>query len=323
MRTAEQLAARGLRVFRAGIWKPRTKPGHFEGVGKRGLAWLAEVKRRTHMRVATEVATREHAEAALDAGVDILWIGARTSSNPFAVQEIADTLRGCDATVLVKNPITPDVDLWQGAIERIANAGITNIGAIHRGFGAYGQSKYRNKPQWDIPIALRGKLRGISVLCDPSHISGRRELVEEVCQTAFDMNMDGLIVESHIAPACALSDAAQQLSPTELSALLGRLKLRKGNAPNEDINILRTQIDEIDGGIVDLLARRMKLIQEIGKHKKACDMAIFQDGRYDRVREQWIENGRKQGLDADFLSQIYELIHSASVHAQLRMGENN
>lgn len=321
--TAWQLHDIGVRIFRAGIWKPRTKPGSFEGIGEEGLPWLRKVKEETGMLVATEVATQEHVNKALEAGIDILWIGARTSANPFAVQEIADAVKGTDTTILIKNPVTPDTELWAGAIERIYNAGIRNIAAIHRGFGAYGQNTYRNRPQWDIPLELRRKIKGISIICDPSHITGRRDLIQDVCQQAMDLNMDGLIIESHISPDTALSDAMQQITPQVLSEILHSLVVREDNKSNDQINILRTQIDEIDNTIIDAIAKRMDIACSIGKYKKDNNMTVFQTERYNSVLAKWIELGSKYNLDAEFISRIYEAIHSEAVRQQIDVIRNS
>lgn len=322
MQTAEGLHKAGIEIFRAGLWKPRTKPGFFEGVGERGLEWLKRVKRETGMLVATEVATEEHVRKATEAGIDILWIGARTSANPFAMQEIADSIENKDITVLVKNPVTPDTDLWIGAIERLHNAGIRNIGAIHRGFGAFGQTVYRNKPQWDIPIELRRKIKGITIICDPSHISGRRDIIQDICQQAMDLNMDGFIIESHICPDCALSDAKQQVTPEELTRILDSIIIREPDKSDEKINILRTQIDEIDNTLIDTIARRMEVARNIGLYKKENNMTIFQSDRYSKVLEKWNEQGARHQLDENFLNKLYELIHSEAVRQQIEIIRN-
>ena len=243
MATARNLASNGIKIFRAGIWKPRTKPGGFEGIGVEGLEWLKRVKSETGMYVATEVANKAHVEAALNAGVDILWIGARTTANPFAIQEIADAIKGTDSTVLIKNPVNPDLELWIGAMERIYNAGIRHIGAIHRGFSAYGKHLYRNLPQWHIPIELRRRIPNIQIFCDPSHIGGKRELVAPLSQQAMDMGFDGLIVESHCDPDCAWSDKSQQVTPDVLNFILNMLVIRDTTQSTENLSLLRQQID--------------------------------------------------------------------------------
>ena len=251
MATARELAKNGVKIFRAGIWKPRTKPGGFEGVGEQGLAWLRRVKDETGMLVATEVATKQHVKAALDAGVDVLWIGARTSANPFAMQEIADALVGVDVPVLVKNPVNPDLELWIGAMQRLYNAGLRRIGAIHRGFSAYGKHLYRNMPQWHIPIELRRRLPNLTIFCDPSHIGGKRELVAPLSQQAMDMGFDGLIIESHCEPDSAWSDKSQQVTPEVLNFILHTLVVRDSVQTTESLALLRQQIDQIDSELLD------------------------------------------------------------------------
>ena len=261
--TARSLAAEGFRIYRAGLWKPRTKPGGFEGIGVEGLAWLKEVKKETGMYVSTEVATAKHVYECLKAGIDVLWVGARTTANPFAVQEIADALKGVDIPVLVKNPVNPDLELWIGALERLNMAGLKKIGVIHRGFSAYVKSKYRNVPQWQLPIEIKRRFPDMLMICDPSHISGKREYIQEVSQQAMDLGFDGLIIESHICPEIALSDAAQQVTPTSLREILGKLIIRDIDSENieykENIDELRAQIDDIDNDILELLTRRMKV----------------------------------------------------------------
>ena len=257
METATELAKNGIRIFRAGIWKPRTKPGGFEGIGSVGLEWLRRVKKETGMLTATEVANRKHVEEALNAGVDVLWIGARTAANPFAMQEIADSRSGTDATVLVKNPINPDLELWIGGMQRIYNAGIRRIGAIHRGFSAYGKHLYRNMPQWHIPIELRRRMPELTLFCDPSHIGGKRELVAPISQQAMDMGFDGLIVETHCEPDCAWSDKAQQITPEVLNYILNTLVVRDTTQTTESLSLLRQQIDQIDNELLEALGKRM------------------------------------------------------------------
>ena len=244
--TARELAAEGVRIFRAGLWKPRTKPGGFEGVGAEGVAWLRRVKRETGMYTATEVATRKHVMAALEGGIDMIWIGARTTANPFAMQEIADALRGHDIPVLVKNPVSPDLELWIGGVERIYNAGIRRLGVIHRGFTSIDKSLYRNHPMWSIPIELHRRLPGLQIFCDPSHIGGRRELIAPLSQQAMDLGFDGLIVEAHCSPDCAWSDKAQQVTPQGLAYICRSLVIREANTTTESLSELRSQIDKID-----------------------------------------------------------------------------
>lgn len=319
--TARPLAAAGIPVLRAGIWKPRTKPGGFEGVGIPGLPWLAAAKAATGMAVATEVATRAHTLAAVQAGVDILWIGARTSANPFAVQEVADALAetGFDGPVLVKNPVNPDLELWIGALQRVYNAGIRRLGAIHRGFSAYGAHLYRNMPEWRIPIELRRRMPALPIICDPSHIAGRRELVPALAQQALDMGFDGLIVESHCCPDCALSDKAQQLTPQALAQMVAGLTVRRGADDSESLRLLRDEIDGIDREIVDMLARRMAVCREIGQHKHALRMPVLQTDRYDSLLSSRAAQGVEMGMSDDFMRAILSAIHEESVRQQLAM----
>lgn len=268
MTTAKSLSDKGIKIFRAGIWKPRTKPGGFEGIGVEGLSWLKEVKKETGMYVATEVATAKHVYECLKADVDIVWIGARTTANPFAVQEIADALKGVDIPVYVKNPVNPDLELWIGALERINNAGLKRIGAIHRGFSSYDKKIYRNLPQWHIPIELRRRIPNLPIICDPSHIGGKRELIAPLCQQAMDLGFDGLIIESHCNPECAWSDAAQQVTPDILDYILNLLVIRSEHQTTENLNELRRQIDECDNDLMDILAKRMRVCREIGTFKR-------------------------------------------------------
>jgi len=319
METARQLAARGIKIFRAGIWKPRTKPGGFEGIGVEGLPWLKEVKKETGMYVATEVATAKHVFEALKAGIDILWIGARTTANPFAMQEIADALRGVDIPVLVKNPVNPDLELWIGALERINQAGLKRLAAIHRGFSSYDKKIYRNLPQWHIPIELRRRIPNLPILCDPSHIGGKRELVAPLCQQAMDLGFDGLIVESHCNPDCAWSDAAQQVTPDILDYILNLLVIRETNQSTENLNELRKQIDECDDELIQILAKRMRVAREIGTYKKEHDMTILQTGRYNEILEKRGSQGALCGMDADFIKKVFEAIHEESVRQQMEI----
>ena len=319
MQTARELADKGIRIFRAGIWKPRTKPGCFEGVGVQGLAWLKEVRSETGMLVATEVATAKHVYECLKAGVDVLWIGARTTANPFAMQEIADALRGVDVPVLVKNPVNPDLELWIGALERINQAGLKRLAAIHRGFSAYDKRIYRNLPQWHIPIELRRRIPNLPILCDPSHIGGKRELVAPLCQQAMDLGFDGLIVESHCNPDCAWSDAAQQVTPDILDYILNLLVIRETNQSTENLNELRKQIDECDDDLIQVLAKRMRVAREIGTYKKEHGMTILQTGRYNEILEKRGSQGALCGMDADFIKKVFEAIHEESVRQQMEI----
>lgn len=319
--TARELAANGIKIFRAGIWKPRTMPGGFEGVGQEGLQWLREVKEQTGMYVATEVATRTHVMQALEAGVDMLWIGARTSANPFAMQEIADALAeaGKDVPVLVKNPVNPDLELWIGAMQRIYNAGIHRIGAIHRGFSTYGKHLYRNLPQWRIPIELRRRFPKLPVFCDPSHIGGKRELIASISQQALDMSFSGLIVESHCDPDCALSDKAQQITPEVLNFILHTLVLRDKSSSTESLDLLRQQIDRIDDELLELLNRRMRVAREIGEYKKENSMPVIQATRYNDLMQRRVSAAQEMGMSADFMRSVLAAIHEESVRQQIEI----
>lgn len=317
---ARALSAAGVGLFRAGVWKPRTMPGGFEGVGEIGLSWLQRVKRETGMAIATEVATVEHVRAALNAGIDILWMGARTSANPFAMQEIADLLHGHDeVTVLVKNPVNPDLELWMGALQRIRGAGITRIGAVHRGFSSAGEHIYRNDPQWHIPFELRRRAPGMTILCDPSHIGGRRELVEPLAQQAMDMGFDGLMIESHCDPDHALSDSAQQVTPSELLAMLGRLVIRSGRPIEDELALLRQQIDDCDHELLAVLARRMSVSREIGRFKKTQNLRIVQPARYQDMINARLSEADSLGLSQGFVERIIQAIHEESVRQQLEL----
>lgn len=322
METAKDLAKNGVRIFRAGIWKPRTKPGGFEGVGSVGLTWLQEVKKETGMLVATEVANKQHVEEALNAGVDVLWIGARTSANPFAIQEIADSLVGADVPVLVKNPVNPDLELWIGAMQRIYNAGIRQIGAIHRGFSAYGKHLYRNMPQWHIPIELRRRMPELTLICDPSHIGGKRELVAPLSQQAMDMGFDGLIVESHCDPDSAWSDKSQQVTPEVLNFILNMLVVRDTTQTTESLTLLRQQIDQIDNDLLEALSKRMRISREIGQYKKEHSMPVVQTGRYDDILNSRAAAAEELGMNGDFMKTVYQAIHEESVRQQIEVLNN-
>lgn len=317
--TARQLHAQGIKIFRAGVWKPRTKPGGFEGNGEPALEWLKEVKKETGMYVSTEVATAKHVELALKYGIDLLWVGARTTADPFAVQEIADTLKGVDIPVLVKNPVNPDLELWIGALERLNNAGITQLGAIHRGFSSYDKKLYRNLPQWHIPIELHRRLPDLPIVCDPSHISGRRDLIAPLCQQAMDLQFSGLIIESHCDPDKAWSDASQQITPEVLALILNNLVVRTTNASTENITALRKQIDEIDMSVLEILAKRMRISREIGQYKKEHDMPILQSKRYDEIISKRVADGKSMSMGEDFLNTIFEAIHAESVRQQMEI----
>ena len=319
MAVAGELAAMKINVFRAGIWKPRTRPNAFEGVGSEGLAWLRRVKEETGMKIAIEVANVKHVYDALKNGVDVLWIGARTSANPFAVQEIADSLRGVDVTVLVKNPVNPDVELWIGALERINAAGITHLGAIHRGFSSYGKSVYRNDPHWQIPIELRRRVPGLPIINDPSHICGKRDLIMEMCQTAIDLDFDGLIVETHCNPDHAWSDAAQQITPQHLDYIIKNMVLRKQDVDNKNavtLEELRMQIDKLDDEVLQLMEQRMGISERIGMFKKENNVTILQSNRWNELLKKRINVGLFKGLSADFVQKIYSAIHEESIQHQ-------
>lgn len=319
--TAMALKSAGIKILRAGVWKPRTKPGGFEGVGVEALAWLAKAKELTGMLTATEVATRAHVEAALEAGIDLLWIGARTSANPFAMQEVADALQaaGRDIPVLVKNPVNPDLELWIGAMERIYNAGIQRLGAIHRGFSAYGKHLYRNLPQWHIPIELRRRIPGLPVFNDPSHIGGKRELIASISQQALDMGFSGLIIESHCDPDQAWSDKAQQVTPEVLDFILSTLVLRDSTCTTESLQQLRKQIDALDNELLEILNKRMRVACEIGQFKKEHRMPVLQAGRYDDLMSNRVRLAEEMGMSGEFMRKVLAAIHEESVRRQLEI----
>lgn len=317
--TARQLAAAGVRIFRAGIWKPRTMPGCFEGVGLAGLPWLKKVKEETGMLVGTEVASKSHVISAIAAGLDIIWIGARTSASPFAMQEIADTLKelNADIPVLIKNPVNPDLDLWIGAVTRIYNAGIRRIGVIHRGFSTYGKHIYRNQPMWALPFEFARRYPEIPVICDPSHITGEHDLVAPLSRHALDMGFDGLMIESHVNPSCALSDAKQQLLPSELAELMKELTVREKPTGTPELDALRSDIDHIDSELLELLAKRMEISKKIGEYKKAHNMMVVQLGRHDSIMKDRTDTGERLGLPKMFVGRIMSAIHEESVKRQL------
>ena len=317
--TAKDLAARGCKIFRAGVWKPRTKPGGFEGNGEKALPWMQEVKKETGMQVAIEVATPEHVELALKYGVDILWVGARTTANPFAMQALADSLQGVDVPVLVKNPVNPDLELWIGAMERINQAGIKRLGAIHRGFSSYDKKIYRNLPMWQIPIELHRRIPELPIFCDPSHIGGRRELIAPLCQQAMDLGFDGLIVESHCDPDKAWSDAKQQVTPDVLEYILSLLVVRSETCTTEGITTLRKQIDELDNQLMELMAKRMRVCREIGQYKKEHNMTVLQTARYSEILEKRGAQGALCGMDSQFVAKVFEQIHEESVRQQIEI----
>ena len=319
MQTAQQLAQKGCHIFRAGVWKPRTKPGGFEGNGETALPWLTQVKKETGMLVATEVATPEHVELALKYDVDVLWVGARTSANPFAMQALADAMKGLDVPVLVKNPVNPDLELWIGALERINQAGIKRLGAIHRGFSSYDKKIYRNLPMWQIPIELHRRIPNLPIICDPSHIGGSRELIAPLCQQAMDLGFEGLIVESHCEPDKAWSDAKQQVTPDVLDYILSLLVIRDEKATTEGITMLRKQIDDLDNQLMDLLAKRMRVCREIGQYKKEHNMTVLHTARYNEILEKRGAQGALCGMGAKFVKKIFEEVHEESVRQQIEI----
>ena len=317
--TARELAAEGFKLFRAGLWKPRTKPGGFEGVGVEGIAWLQRVKRETGMYTATEVATRKHVLAAIEGGIDMIWIGARTTANPFAMQEIADALRGHDIPVLVKNPVSPDLELWIGAIERIYNAGIRRLGVIHRGFTSIDKSLYRNHPMWAIPIELHRRLPRLPIFCDPSHIGGKRELIAPLSQQAMDLGFDGLIIEAHCSPDCAWSDKAQQVTPEALAYIIRNLVIRDESITTESLTELRSQIDKLDDQLLELLSRRMRVSRDIGQYKKEHNMPVLQTQRYEELLARRAGQAGQMGMDREFMRTVLQAIHEESIRQQMEV----
>jgi chorismate mutase len=307
-------------IYRGGIWKPRTRPGSFEGVGSVGLKWLQLVKRETGLPVGTEVANAQHTEEALKAEIDVLWIGARSTASPFVVQEIADVVKGSDSVIMVKNPVNPDVHLWMGAIERINQAGIKNIVGIHRGFTPFRQTKYRNYPNWKTFIELKRLLPNLPIICDPSHIAGKREYLYEISQKAFDMGMEGLMIESHIDPSSALSDAAQQLTPEDLAKLLDKLVIRYENANNPDfenqLDVLRNRIDAIDSELLETLSSRVEIVKQIGRYKKDNNVTALQINRWTQLMENRVNMGKNLDLNETFVKILFQLIHEDSVRMQ-------
>lgn len=315
--TAKAIAPMGIAVFRAGVWKPRTKPGTFEGVGAPALEWLAEVKRTTGMAVTTEVASPVHVEQALRGGIDILWLGARTTANPFAVQEIADALRGTDARVMVKNPVSPDIELWTGALERLYNAGITRLAAIHRGFTSYEGGIYRNPPQWALAIELKRRFPALTCVCDPSHMAGRREPIAELCQRAMDLSYDALMIECHCAPDTALSDKNQQLTPDALRQVLSQLVVRNAPLSPEAMAELRAEIDQLDSRLIEILAQRMDVSRRIGEYKRANSVPILQIRRHDEILSRLASAAELRGMNRNFIKIIVEAIHEESIRVQM------
>ncbi|WP_025003230.1 bifunctional 3-deoxy-7-phosphoheptulonate synthase/chorismate mutase type II [Prevotella dentasini] len=317
MTTARLLAGKGCRIFRAGVWKPRTKPGGFEGNGEKALPWMKRVKDETGMLISTEVATPGHVELALKYGMDLLWIGARTTANPFAVQALADSLRGIDVPILIKNPVNPDLELWIGALQRLNQAGLRRLGAIHRGFSSYEKKIYRNLPMWQIPIELHRRIPGLPIVCDPSHIGGRRDLIAPLCQQAMDLGFGGLIVETHCSPDEAWSDARQQVTPDMLGRILSHLVIRNGSAGTGELSRLRAQIDELDNNLMELLAKRFGICREIGSFKKEHNLTVLQSARYGEILEKRGAQARLCGMSPEFAAHVFELIHEESVRQQL------
>lgn len=323
-----RLLAKDHRVFiyRGGVWKPRTRPGSFEGIGSIGLKWLRMVREETGLPVGTEVANAQHTEEALKEGIDVLWIGARSTASPFVVQEIADVVKGSNAVIMVKNPVNPDVQLWMGAIERIYQAGIRNIVAIHRGFTPFSETKYRNYPNWQTVIELRRMMPEVPIICDPSHIAGKREYLYEVSQKAFDMGLEGLMLESHIDPSCALSDKEQQLTPADLAKLLDRLVIRHESADNpmfeNQLEVLRNRIDALDTELLEVLSSRMDIVKEIGLYKKEHNVTALQINRWAQLMDARIKMGEKLNLNRTFTQILFQLIHEDSVRMQTEIMDN-
>ncbi|MGX1023756.1 chorismate mutase [Psychroflexus sp. MBR-150] len=320
LKIAHQLKNTDTSVMRAGIWKPRTKPGNFEGVGKIGLDWLKKAKAETGLKIATEVANKTHVDLALEADVDVLWIGARSTVSPFIVQDIADALKGTDKIVLVKNPVNPDLSLWLGAVERLHKADIPNLGVIHRGFSTYEKTRYRNNPEWQLAVDLQNEFPDLPLIVDPSHIAGRRDIIFDICQTALDLNYDGIMVETHHLPDEAWSDAAQQITPEALDQMTKVLKIRKehseANEFKNKLNTLRTKIDVIDHQIINQLGKRMKIADEIGTLKKKNNVAILQTKRWNEILDKMIKEGTENGLSEDFVTKFLKAIHQESIAHQ-------
>jgi chorismate mutase len=322
--TARQIAATGkVHALRAGIWKPRTRPGQYEGAGNEGLKWLIRAKQETGLPVTTEVANAAHVEACLKAGVDFLWVGARTTVNPFSVQEVADALRGVNIPVLVKNPINPDLELWIGALERLNRAGITKLAAIHRGFSSFEKGPFRNAPMWDLAIELKTRVPELDIVCDPSHISGNRELIGLISQKALDLDMAGLMIESHLNPDAAWSDAKQQVTPANLAKIIEGLVVRNVSSENktfkDTLSILREQIDQLDDEIMQRMAARMKISEKIGQYKKDNNVTILQVNRWEEIIQSRVSLAKAMGLDEEFLRDLLKLVHQESIQIQTRI----
>ncbi len=323
VKTAKGLQALGkIKIFRAGVWKPRTRPNSFEGVGEIALKWLQTVKEETSFKTAIEIASPKHVELALKYGVDILWVGARTVVNPFSVQEISDSLKGIDIPIMVKNPLNPDISLWIGALERINHAGIHKMIAIHRGFDFFKKSMYRNAPMWEIPIELKRRIPNLPILVDPSHIAGNRELLFDISQKALDLDMNGLMIESHYHPEIAITDAAQQIRPDKLGNLLNKLIVRrqKGNYNfQHKLEEFRSEIDKLDAELIEILARRFDIIDDIGHYKHHNNITIYQAKRWSNILHDRIENGKQHGIDKEFLQKVLQLVHKESILRQTKI----
>ena len=326
LKIAHDLKNSDVSIFRAGIWKPRTRPGNFEGVGSIGLKWLQKVKKETGLLITTEVANANHVKIALDHDVDVLWIGARSTVSPFIVQEIADALQNTDKIVLLKNPVNPDLSLWYGGIERLYSANIKKLGVIHRGFSTYSKTKFRNNPEWQIPIELQNKFPDLPLICDPSHICGRRDIIEETSQKALDLNFDGLMIETHNDPDNAWSDASQQITPKTLIKIMKDLVIRKESVEEKsfikELENLRVKIDDTDSQILDILGDRMKVSAEIGKIKKRQNVAILQSSRWNNILKKMISDGKAKGLSEDFILKIFKAIHQESINHQEKILKN-
>jgi chorismate mutase len=326
LQIANDLKNSDVSIFRAGIWKPRTRPGNFEGVGSIGLKWLQKVKKETGLLITTEVANANHVKIALDHDIDVLWIGARSTVSPFIVQEIADVLQNTDKIVLLKNPVNPDLSLWYGGIERLYSANIKKLGVIHRGFSTYSKTKFRNNPEWQIPIELQNKFPDLPLICDPSHICGRRDIIEETSQKALDLNFDGLMIETHNDPDNAWSDASQQITPKTLIKLMKDLIIRKESVQErsfiKELENLRIEIDDADSQILDILGNRMKVSDQIGKIKKKQNVAILQSERWKNILKKMISDGKQRGLSEDFILKIFKAIHQESINHQEKILKN-
>ena len=320
LKIAHELKDSDVSYFRAGIWKPRTRPGNFEGVGALGLKWLQKVKEETGMKTCTEVANAAHVKLALEYDVDLLWIGARSTVSPFIMQEIADALQGTDKIVLVKNPVNPDLALWLGGIERLYTAGIKNLGAIHRGFSTYEKTKYRNTPEWQLAIEFQNKFPDLPLINDPSHITGKRDMIFDVCQTALDLNFDGLMIETHFDPENAWSDAAQQVTPDSLKQIMQDLKVKKETETavsyREPLENLRAQINVVDDQLIDLLGKRMQVADKIGQLKKDENVAVLQSRRWNEILGNMVMEGSSKGLSEEFVLKMFKSIHQESINHQ-------